>query len=139
MPEGTLAVLEMGGLFWANNYRKHVKGCLPQMSFLQRFAEHYPHAHFILNIRDNAEWVKVINNHNDLRERLAAADLPGLPKGAGLNNDDLTKWAQAHNGRVQAELNFYGRRLLTFDVDRHGTTELSNFLGFPVQWAYNGK
>lgn len=137
LPEDVNAVAEMNGLFWVNRQARQAEGYFPQMSLLEDLLSYYPAAHFILNIRDHKQWVKSVDKHNDLRDRFVCADLPGLPSGAGAQDDELIGWVEAHHQRVQKLLGARNSRLLVFDLDRHGEPELSAFLGRKVVWGHH--
>ena len=46
------ALAEMNGMFWANREKTAVHAYFPQMVYLEELVSAYPHAHFILNVRD---------------------------------------------------------------------------------------
>lgn len=137
LPEEIDAVAEMNGLFWIDKRARLVDSFFPQMSLLEHILLHYPHAHFILNLRDHGRWVKSVDGHNDMRQRLVCADLPGLPSGAGAVDEELIGWVAAHHDRVQRLLSSRGAKLLVFDIEQHGERELSCFLGRPVRWGHH--
>eukprot|EP00429_Kryptoperidinium_foliaceum_P083172 CAMPEP_0176213454 /NCGR_PEP_ID=MMETSP0121_2-20121125/15667_1 /TAXON_ID=160619 /ORGANISM="Kryptoperidinium foliaceum, Strain CCMP 1326" /LENGTH=279 /DNA_ID=CAMNT_0017552517 /DNA_START=36 /DNA_END=873 /DNA_ORIENTATION=- len=136
LPEGVDAVAEMNGLYWEGSC---VRAFFPQMSLLDAFVDHYPHAHFILNVRDTTEWVRSVGEHNDLRKRLIAANLPGLPPGAGGRDEELVAWVEGHHRRVRETLRARGAKLLVFDIDRDSGAELEQFLGVRVAWGQHNK
>lgn len=133
LPSSLDAVAEMNGLYWGQ--RGHAEGYFPQMSLLEELVSHYPFAHFILNVRNHRRWVSSVNSHNDLRQRLVSANLPGLPPKAGARDDELIAWVDAHHERVKARLTRERFRLLVFDIECHGERELSAFLGLRVDWG----
>jgi len=135
LPEHVDAVAEMNGLYWADQRAGVAEGYFPQMSLLEELILHYPFAHFVLNVRDHRRWARSVDGHNDLRKRLIAADLPGLPRGVGAKDEDLIGWAAGHHERVRALLGHARVRLLVFDLERHGEKQLSTFLGRRVTWG----
>jgi len=137
LPAGVDAVAEMNGLVWRDRARGLVEGSFPQMSLLEDLAAHYPHAHFVLNVRDARRWVASVDGHNDMRRRLVCAELPGLAAGAGQKDEELVEWVQSHYRRVQSFVGGRGARLLVFDIERHGEKELSAFLGRKVTWGHH--
>ena len=79
--------------------------------------------------------MRSVDQHNDLRQRMVWADLPGLPYGVGSRDDELIASVEHHYARVQHVLSQAGAKLFLFDIERHGAEELSAFLGCPVQWG----
>ncbi|CAE8586664.1 unnamed protein product [Polarella glacialis] len=137
LPAEVDAVAEMNGLYWKDKQRGLVEGIFPQMSCLEQLVQAYPQAFFILNTRDHEAWVKSVDNHLDMRQRLVSAELPGLPKGKGGTDQELIEWVAAHHQRVRDLLSARGCRLLCFDIDQHGEAELSSFLGRPLVWPHS--
>ena len=129
------AVAEMNGMFWEDEHQTTVQAYFPQMVHLEALVEAYPHAYFILNVRDLAAWVASVNDHNDLRKRFECADLPGLPAGVGTKDEELKAWVAAHHERVLTLLSRRNVKLLHFNIDIHGSKELSDFLGYSVKWS----
>eukprot|EP00933_Yihiella_yeosuensis_P013782 TRINITY_DN12613_c1_g1_i3.p1 TRINITY_DN12613_c1_g1~~TRINITY_DN12613_c1_g1_i3.p1 ORF type:complete len:208 (-),score=25.62 TRINITY_DN12613_c1_g1_i3:56-679(-) len=136
LPPEVNAVAEMNCLFWSDFQSKKVDAIFPQISYLEELVYAYPDAFFILNTRDRKAWVKSVDNHNDMRQRLIYADLPGLPYGVGADDEDLIAWVAGHHRRVQEVLARRHARLLCFDIDRHGEDELSSFFGRPMTWPH---
>ena len=129
------ALAEMSGMFWEDEHQTTVQAYFPQMVHLEALVEAYPHAYFILNVMDLAAWVESVNGHNDLRKRFECADLPGLPAGVGTKDEELTAWVAAHHERVLTLLPRRNVKLLHFNIDIHGSQELSDFLGCSVKWS----
>jgi len=101
--------------------------------------EVYPMSKFILNIRPRDKWLRSVDNHNDMRSRLVAADLPDLPPGKGGNDADLLAWAERHQANVESFFAKLGEssRLLCFDIEQEPTLaieQLSRFVGKSVAW-----
>lgn len=126
------AIAEMNGLYWRHKRRHWAEGYFPQMSLLETLLHCYPDAHYVLNIRDHDKWLKSVDLHNDMRQRLVCAELPGLPSGCGQLDEELVMWVEAHHQRVMSLL--AGARLLVFDIERDGSLELSNFFGRRMEW-----
>lgn len=134
LPEKVDALAEMNGCHWTSKQKDAVQAYFPQMQYLREICDAYPDARFILNTRNLQDWVKSVDKHNDMRERLIQADLPGLPKGMGERDEDLIEWVSRHHERVAAQL--MHRRLLKFNIDVHGAAELSAFLGRRMEWPH---
>jgi len=134
LPGEVDALAEMNGCHWTSKQKDAVQAYFPQMQYLREICDAYPDAHFILNSRNLQDWVKSVDKHNDMRERLIQADLPGLPKGIGERDEDLIEWVSRHHERVAAQLMHC--RLLKFNIDVHGAAELSAFLGRRMEWPH---
>ena len=130
------ALAEMNGMFWKDKAQTTVQAYFPQMDHLERLLEAYPNAYFILNVRNLDDWVKSVDQHNDLRKRFVCADLPGLPAQKGATDKELVEWVEAHQKRVLALLPSLNANLLHFDIDLHGSRELSQFLQCPITWPH---
>ena len=53
-------------------------------------------------MRDVMAWIRSVGAHNDMRERMIKAELPGLPVGAGRDDGELTAWVQGHWAETQS-------------------------------------
>ncbi|CAE7901116.1 unnamed protein product [Symbiodinium microadriaticum] len=130
------ALAEMNGMFWKDKAKTTVQAYFPQMEHLERLLEAYPNAYFILNVRNLDDWVRSVNQHNDLRKRFVCADLPGLPPQKGAKDEELVEWVKAHQKRVLTLLPSRKANLLHFNIDLHGSDELSQFLQCPITWPH---
>lgn len=135
LPPGTNAVAEMNGVWWTK-LNKEAAGIFPQMSMLDLLMDSYPDAYYILNVRKEEDWLRSVDNHNDLRRRLVAADLPNLPRGVGAADEELISWAKDHHRRVRVKVQARGLRFLHFHLDHQGGQDLSRFLGRRVSWGH---
>jgi len=76
----------------------HGGGCyFPQLQAMKEMHEQYPTATFVLNERDLDNWVSSVSRWygggvETMQDRLAACELPGLPKGVGKQPDELKAW-----------------------------------------------
>lgn len=137
LPPGTNAVAEMNGVWWTK-LNKEAVGIFPQMSMLDLLMDSYPDAYYILNVRKEEDWVRSVDNHNDLRKRLVCADLPNLPRGVGATDEELISWAKDHHRRVRVKIQARGFKFLHFHLDHMGEEDLNRFLGRRVTWGrYN--
>eukprot|EP00928_Gymnodinium_smaydae_P031914 TRINITY_DN23268_c0_g1_i1.p1 TRINITY_DN23268_c0_g1~~TRINITY_DN23268_c0_g1_i1.p1 ORF type:complete len:360 (-),score=46.76 TRINITY_DN23268_c0_g1_i1:111-1190(-) len=132
LPANVNAVAEMNGFVWRDKQRRIVEGSFPQMDQLEDIVSYYPDAYYILNVRDFQKWVTSVGHQNDMRERLIWGNFSGLPRGAGRYDEELVAWVKAHHQRVESLLRSRKCKLLVFDIDKHGATELSDFLGHDV-------
>ena len=53
----------------------------PQLSLLDDFHAESPHATFLLTFRPMEDWIRSLSNWHTILERLAACNLPNLPRG----------------------------------------------------------
>jgi len=139
LPPGTNAVAQMDYLYWDSAGR--VAGSFPQMcpKMLRRLLEVYPMSRFILNVRSRDKWLKSVDNHNDMRSRFVAADLPDLPPGKGGKDADFWAWAEQHHANIASFFAKLGEssRLLWFDIEEEparATEQLSRFVGKSITW-----
>ena len=99
----------------------------------------YQGAKFILNIREEEEWMCSVDNHFDMRDRLVLADLPNLPPGFGRKPLELATWVREHwENTVQFFKDMEADdRLLLLDIALPTSTvkqTLESFLDLPVEW-----
>ena len=73
----------------------------PQLSALPQLHAAYPHATWVLTLRPARHWAASLANWWDLQQRLAACDLPGLPRGVGAAETDLISFFDNHTARVR--------------------------------------
>lgn len=114
-------------------------GLFPQIALLKELTDAYPGAKFILNIRDARAWVRSVDTYGHLRRILTEADLPGLPRGVGGDDDDLAAWFEGHAERVRRH--FTGRKACTLlemkleEGDEQIKARLEAFLGRELEWG----
>jgi hypothetical protein len=106
---------------------------------VKKLIDEYPGALFILNMRDMEDWLRSVGNHNDMRQRLIWADLPGLPSGKGGEDDELTAWVEKHWEDTKALFKKNGAKEklleLKIDQDHEGARQtLQEFLKKEVKW-----
>ena len=129
LPNDVEAVAEMSALYWQDKQRGLVTSFIPQMQHLDLLLDSYPDAHFILNVCNHKTWIKWINCHNDMRQRIVEAELPGLPKGCGAFDADLEKWVADHHRKVVEAALARGVSFLRLDFDRNDwQVQLQQFL-----------
>jgi len=142
LPPGTRAVAQMDSLVWRSRRRDAVLGDFPQMDYegvVRPLLQRYPGAKFILNMREVQGWIRSLGAHNDMRERMIKADLPGLPSGSGQEDEELTVWVERHWAETQRlfEREKATERLLLLPIDQgHARAKdlLEAFLQRPVRW-----
>lgn len=109
--------------------------------YYKRFFEAYPGALFILNTRDEDNWIKSRLRHPDLINR--------FKRFYGLETEEAveTLWRemwQAHHADVRAFFADKPSIFLEFDIEAHGGEELSRFVAPHYQlntahWGHVGK
>eukprot|EP00747_Dinoflagellata_sp_TGD_P209782 gnl/TRDRNA2_/TRDRNA2_83155_c0_seq2.p1 gnl/TRDRNA2_/TRDRNA2_83155_c0~~gnl/TRDRNA2_/TRDRNA2_83155_c0_seq2.p1 ORF type:complete len:326 (+),score=41.35 gnl/TRDRNA2_/TRDRNA2_83155_c0_seq2:79-1056(+) len=118
-------------------------GYFPQMTLLEQLDTTYPHAGFILNLRNAHEWLRSVETYGPLRRILAEADLPGLPGKAGSEDEELLTWFEEHTARVRHH--FAGCEAgkfleISLDEEDHDLKEkLEAFLQVPVEWGHHNR
>jgi hypothetical protein len=103
-------------------------------SLLLQIRHRYPACLFVLNRRAAREWIRSVDGWNDLRARLTAADIPGLPSGVGGADGELERWRTAH---YEACAHVFGSdpRFVQFDIDDPDAPHvLGRALGRPLGW-----
>jgi hypothetical protein len=103
----------------------------PQMAILDEIVEQNPDAAFILNTRDPRAIVRSIDRWGSLRARMVAADLPGLPPGAGGGDAELLMWIEAHYAAVDRRLGGHPG-YVRFDIANDPAGKLVAALGLPA-------
>lgn len=101
----------------------------PQLTDLEILIEQYPNAKFILNLRNVYDWVRSVNNWNNLRQRYIESELPYLPKGKGNLDEDLIQW---YNNHIERTKNIFKNKnkenkLFILNIDDPNMDELNKF------------
>lgn len=75
----------------------------PQILFFQKLDQQYPESKFVLNTRPIQNWLRSLRYYSggDLVKNWIKAELPGLPKGKGTTDEELTTWYQWHCDNVR--------------------------------------
>ena len=101
----------------------------PQLTWFKLLYYQYPDSLFILNYRNIENHIKSINNWYDMRQRFIEYDIPGLPKGIGVNDTDIKNWILLHYHNVEEFFGKYSpQSLLTYDIEQDNVTKLEQFL-----------
>lgn len=113
-----------------------IRAYWPQLdlALLLKIKSLYPGCRFILNSRDPDRQVDSIVRWSNFPDRLNAADLPGLPRGRGLERSDLRKWVVNHFDAVR---HVFGNdpNFLEFSVEDDDARErLGAFVGREIAW-----
>lgn len=117
--------------------------CLPEeginlwpnldFSILAWIRQAHPDCLFLLNWRDPASVASSISRWGDLQNRLAACDIPGLPRGYGIRTTHLIRWIEGHYEAVRVL--FKDSNFLELDIAAPDAAEkLSGALGVPLAW-----
>jgi hypothetical protein len=108
----------------------------PQLDFevLDAMRRFNPELRFILNRRDVGSLIRSISGWGSLRRRLVAAEIPGLPAGAGADDAELRDWIEDHYATC---LEHFGdsANFLVLDIEAPDARErLSRFVGEELPW-----
>ena len=70
----------------------------PQLDtkLLRSLRHHHPAGVFVLNTRPVEHWIASVTAWKDFRQRLTAADIPGLRVGRGEKDAELARWVEGH-------------------------------------------
>ena len=108
---------------------KPKKRCFfPQLSALKELHEQYPEATFVLPTRPPRHWIASVGNwqHDDynMREVLAACNLPGLPPGRKPSDTELASFYVHHSRTVRTFVaNHPSHTLIEFDLEEPGAAQ----------------
>jgi hypothetical protein len=106
----------------------------PNLDFavLSAIRRSHPDCLMLLNYRDPSATADSIIRWEDLQERLAGADVPGLPRGVGRKREELITWIENH---FDACRRFFAhdKRFLEIDIERDDVPErLGKALGIDI-------
>ena len=93
--------------------------------YFREFYEAYPGALFILNTRNEANWLKSRMRHPDLIGRFR--NFYGLKSEKEVEDLWREQW-RSHHAKVDAFFADQRDRLLVFDIEKHGGAELAEFV-----------
>ncbi|MBD3663503.1 sulfotransferase [Sulfitobacter aestuariivivens] len=105
------------------------------LALLKAIERHYPGVKFVLTTRDPEKTANSMMRWNNLgKRRLPQADVPGLPRGFGRSEAELTRWIEGHF--------LFCRRLfgsadnfLEYDIeDADAPERLARYLGVDLPW-----
>jgi protein O-GlcNAc transferase len=108
----------------------------PQLDFnvIQAIQEHHPTTKFILNTRDIAELISSIDRWSELRQRMTIMDIPGLPIGAGSQDEELHDWIAGHYAACRSHFAACPD-YLEYDIDdQSAPRKLEDFTGVKMPW-----
>lgn len=97
----------------------------PNLDFavLAAIRRHHPDCWMILNYRDPAKIQASLSKWFGFQNRIAAVDVPGLPKGYGYQDDEIINWI---NAQYEACRQHYGDdpRFFEYDIEDPAAPEL---------------
>lgn len=64
----------------------------PQIELLRELSAEHPHATLLLNVRPVQHWIRSVDKWGDLRQRLIACNITGLPGGVGGSDADMAQF-----------------------------------------------
>lgn len=109
----------------------------PQMDYglLDKVREVHPEIVLALNTRDPDAVIRSITGWKDYRSRLVRADVPGLPVGAGREDDELRDWIVNHYQRMRFYFESRKVRSVEFDIAwKEAPDILGAALGIKLAW-----
>jgi hypothetical protein len=75
---------------------------LPQWRFLQEIHDHFPHATWILNLRNPRQWLDSVDRWKDLRQRFVDNSYyPDFVKGKGQTDDEMLDFYNRQAQRIR--------------------------------------
>jgi len=96
-----------------------------------------PRALFVHCARNTTRWLSSVTRWNNLQERLAQRDLPGLPPGVGRTREELREWYDGVNSHVAFAF-AHRRNYVRVDVDHSASLRaLERFCGGYNDQPYN--
>lgn len=108
----------------------------PNLDFnvLLRIRNLYPKCVFILNHRDPRSTAKSMLGWHSLSRRMSRVDIPGLPAGYGVTEDELATWIAGHISAARSI--FKGdSAFLDLDITHSDAPELlGKALGIELKW-----
>lgn len=102
---------------------------------LSALQKHHPGVKFVLTTRDPVKTADSMMRWNNLgKRRLPQADVPGLPRGFGRRESELSQWLAGHYSFCRHV--FAGAdNFLEYDIeDADAQSKLSDYLGIDLPW-----
>ena len=100
------------------------------MEALHEIDAFYPNATFILNLRPIHNWLRSVNNWNDMRERIVRCNISSLPQGVGLFDDELVRWYEEHVVMIKTFVQEHAsHRLVTVDIESDNAGKVLHAFG----------
>ena len=119
------------------DYTEIDKWSWPQLDYkLLEKTFNQPDVKFILNYRNPKKILDSVNRwHNNYRERIINADLPGLPIGQGTLDSDMTEWFENHFKKCRKLFSYNPQKFLEIDIESDTVKkDLSQFLNTEIVW-----
>lgn len=96
----------------------------PQINVLGKMFRQYPNAKFILNVRNDENWVKSISKWGEIRKFYTNNTSLGIK---GDTDEDLKNWFNQHIERVKKFFEDKKDKLLVFDIEKDSVEKLNTF------------
>ena len=91
-----------------------------QLTHLNTLRVEAPEGLFVHCARNTTKWLSSVARWNNLQERLAQRDLPGLPRGVGRSWEELREWYDGVNAHV-AFVFAHRPNYVRVNVDEHAS------------------
>ncbi|MGJ8616318.1 MAG: sulfotransferase [Sulfitobacter sp.] len=116
---------------------RHDRSLWPQTDWglLSAIQDHHPNIKFLMTYRDPAKTANSMMRWNNLgKRRLPMADIPGLPRGFGAKEAELSRWLEGHFKFCRQV--FQGcDNFLEYDIeDAEAQGKISDYLGIDLPW-----
>ncbi len=116
---------------------RHDRSLWPQTDWgvLSAIQDHHPGVKFLMSYRDPAKTANSMKRWNNLgNHRLPTADIPGLPRGFGTSEQELSRWLEGHFRFCRRV--FQGcSNFLEFDIeDKDARASIADYLGIDLPW-----
>lgn len=108
-----------------------------QLTHLNALRVEAPTGLFVHCARNTSKWLSSVTRWNNLQERLAQRDLPGLPRGVGRSWEELREWYDGANAHIA--FTFAHRpNYVRVNVDAPASLRaLERFCGFDPRQPYH--
>jgi len=106
----------------------------PQVELMHEIHKWYPNVTFILNLRNESNWVNSLNHWQGMRNRITKCDISGLPTGVGETDEELINWYHNHSQNVRDFVNQHpSHKLVEYHIEDGNPEELVSFFGIPSE------
>jgi hypothetical protein len=102
---------------------------------LSAIQTNHPDVKFILTMRDPVKTADSMMRWNNLgKQRLPKSDIPGLPRGFGRSEDELTRWLAAHYAFCHHVFDGQDNFMAYNIEDKDAQAKISAYLGIDLPW-----
>jgi hypothetical protein len=112
----------------------------PQVSLLDEIHKDAPNATFLLNFRPIQDWIRSVENWQDMKRRLTLCNIPGFPRGVGSEAGELAQWWCSHVTHVRKFVEQYPSHVLVeldlYDDEKNSNVMAELFQTDPSCWNH---